>query len=298
MPLWPFGKKKKPSQAPIAINRNFYLSILAGPGALPPILQIVNPQGTNGAVQGFGAPLSEGASKDLLNEPLTTGAYVLTTTDKLTILRMDVFRRADVSNFNIPTDPMQLEAAKLTGRRLARAEQSEWLVNLQFQGYSPDAYASVNYMLDIASRIAALTDGVVADPLAEVYRLPDELTVVPKLDPRIDFREVGSIRAIRLEDGVWVSTRGMVKFDLPEYEMFGLSDDLVDAAARMLISAAQQTLIGVPLREGDTAFAMNEPLQVVAGSRGDWDGREVFELRDRSGSGASSGVRAWMDQGN
>lgn len=296
MPLWPF-KKKKPTP-PFTINRNFYLSVLAGPGALPPILQLVNPQGSNAAVQGFCAPLSPEASKDLLNQPLMPGTYVATTTDKLTILQMDVFRRSDVANFQLPNDPLQLEAAHLTGRRLARAEKCEWLINFIFKGYSPDAYSSVRFMLDVCARLATLTEGVIADPLAEVYRLPEEVSLVPKLDPRIDFREVGSIRAIRINGGVWISTRGMLKFDLPEYEMFGLNDDLVDAAARMLISAAQQTLIGMPLRLGDTAFATSSPLRVVEGTRGDWDGRTVYELRDVNGDGAANGVRAWMEQGN
>ncbi len=294
MSLWPF--KKKPTQAPIAINRNFYLSVLAGPGPLPPILQLLNPQGTNGAAAGFGAPLTEGASKELLNEPLAPGAYVLTTTDKLTVLQMDVFRRDDVHAFQLPTDPLQLEAARLTGRRLARAEASEWLVNLVFKGYSPDAYLSVQFMQEIAARMATLTEGVVADPLAEVYRLPEETSVTPRIDPRIDFREVGSVRAVRTGDGVWVSTRGMIKFDQAEYEMFGLPDELVDTAANMLISAAQQTLIGLPIRPGETAFALASPLEAVAGSRGEWDGRQVVEFRDPGGSGAAQGVKAWADQ--
>lgn len=296
MSLWPF-KKRKPAP-PFTINRNFYLSVLAGPGVLPPILQIVNPQGTNNAVRGFCAPLWSGASKDFLNEPLIPGAYVLTTGDKLTILQMDVFRRSDVATFQLPTDPLQLEAAQLTGRRLARAENCEWLVNFIFKGYNPDVYSSVRFMLDVASRIAYLSEGVIADPLAEVYRLPEELSLAPKLDPRIDFREVGSIRAVRMEHGVWISTRGMVKFNSPEYEMFGLTDDLVDAAARMLISAAQQTLIGLPLRVGDTAFATNSPLRVVEGTRGEWDGRLVLEFRDVESPGAAKGVRAWIEQGN
>lgn len=298
MLIWPFSKRAKPP--PFTINRNFYLTVLGAAGPLPPLLQLINPDGSNGAVRGFGAPLSAGASRDMLNEPLSRIAYALTTQDKKTVLQMDVFRRSDVRQFRLPQNPTELEDAGLTGEKLRKAETAGHLINLAFRGYSPDVYESVRFMLDIATRLGNLTDAVVADPLAECYRLPEEFSVSPRMDPRIDFREVASVKAIRLQDGIWVSTRGMCKFNLAEYEMYGISDGLANTAARMLMAAGQQTLLGMPLRSGETAFALQSPLAVLVGTRQRhiWGDRPTLELQDPGRTGAELGVKAWHDQGN
>ncbi|MCH8273886.1 MAG: hypothetical protein IH851_03770 [Armatimonadetes bacterium] len=298
MPLWPF--RKRAAASGLTINRNFYLSVLGGPGALPTLLEVINPDGSNEAVRGYGAPLMKGASRDLLNKPLQRGSYALTTPEKKDVVRLDVFRRAEVKQFRLPDDPQMLGAAGLVGERLRRAEEAEHLLNLMFEGYSSEVYPAVQFMLDVARRLALLTEGLVADPQAETYRLPDEMRAPGRMDPRIDFRDIGAVKLIRLKDGWWVSTRGLSKFNLAEYEMFGIGDDLRETAAKMVIAAAQQALIGVPMKPGETAFAPDQPLEVVEGTREreQWGDRPALEFLDRGRSGASQGADAWKRMGN
>lgn len=294
MPLWPFRKKQK--AAGLAINRNFYLSILSSE-SLPPLLQVINPDGSNGAVKGFGAPLQEGASKDALNRPLSPGAYALTTTDKLTLVQMDVFEKGQVG-FKLPADANALQSANLTGEKLRRAQNAIFITNLVFRGFDPAFYTSVRFFLDAAARLGELSAGAVADPMAETYRMPEDLKLHPKMDPRIDFRELGALKFVGLPDGIWASTRGLAKFDLPELEMYGLPQDLLETAGKMLISAAQQMLIGIPLKPGETAFSISKPLQVSEGTKQqrEWGQRRALELHDADGSAAVEGVRAWAEQ--
>lgn len=299
MPLWPF-KKKQETERTLEIHRSFYLSVLAGHGGLPTLLQIVNPDGSNSALKGFGVPLAQGASKDLLNQQIAAGAYALTTPDKLTIIQMTVSSLSDVKEFQLPSNQRDLEATDLIGEKYERARKATHIISLFFKGYNPDVLASVEFLLGIASRIGKLTNGVVADIMAESYRLPEELRISDRLDPRVDFREIATIKAIRLGDGVWVSTRGLSKFNLPEYEMYGIPDDLVDTAFKMLVAAGQQTLLGVPLRAGESAYSVQYPMEIAEGTkqRDAWGDRETLEISDPNEQSAKIGVQSWKDQGN
>lgn len=299
MSIWPFNKKKI-SNPTLQISREFFLSILGGKGGLPTLLQIINPDGSNNALKGFGVPLAQGASKDLLNQQLSSGNYALTTPDKLTVIQMEVCPLKAVQGFQIPTAKADLEATDLIGEKYELATSATYLINLVFKGYNPDSLASIEFMLGLGSRIGTLTNGIVADPMAESYRLPQELRLSSRLDPRVDFREVATIKAIRLTDGVWVSTRGLAKFNLPEYEMVGLPDELVDTAYKMLVAAGQQTLLGIPLQIGDSAFSVQRPMEIVNGTKNRqiWGNRSVLEIKDVNCNSATKGVKAWKDQGN
>ncbi|MFN8140203.1 MAG: hypothetical protein U0R49_10440 [Fimbriimonadales bacterium] len=292
MPLWPF--KKKPTEPVLTINKNFYFSVLASSSHLPTLLQMINPDGSNGALIGFGAPLSEGASRDLLNQSLATGAYVLSTKERSTLVEMHVFQKSQVQGFSLPSDSAVCDQAGLVGDKLKRAQNAQYIINLVIKAFSPELYPSVRFYLDCAARIALLTEGVIADPLSELYRLPNEMNVAQKLDERIDFREVARVKLIRLEDGIWSSTRGLTKFNLPEFEMYGIPENLADIAANMIASAGQQALIGIPMKSGETAFAPDAPLTVFEGTkmRQEWADRPTLEFRSDNG-GVAKAVDAW-----
>lgn len=291
--MWPF--KKKPQSPTFTLNKHFFLSVLIPSGTLPPVLQIVNPDGSNGAVQGFMVPMQQGATKDLLNEPITDGAYGILTKDKLTALELHLIPKNQIPDFAIPEDEIMLAQIDLTGEKLKRARQVQHFANIVVKGYHPEIYPAIQFFHSVTARLAHLTEAVVSDALAETYRLPQELQLSPKLDNRIDFREIGTIKAVQLQDGVWMSTRGLVKFNLPEYEMYGITKETADTAATMLVSAAQQTLIGFPIKVGETAFAQESPLEVVMGTkqRHIWNDRPALEFQDPGKTTATKGVEAW-----
>jgi hypothetical protein len=289
MRLWPF-RRKNPSS--LTLNKNFYLSILSG-AELPPLLQVVNPDGSNGAVEGFGAPLHTGGDRDILNRPVQSGSYVVTTRDKLTVAQMDVFAISDVPQYTKPATPNP--EANLVGEAFMRAAGAAFLTNFVFKGYDLAVYPSVRFFLDLVARFAELAAGVVGDAPAETYRLPEQLQNAPAMDPRIDFRDLGAIRIAELSDGYWVSTRGLAKFNQPEFEMFGLHPAHRDPAAEMLIAAGQQALLGMPIGIGETAFSPASPLAAVAGERerAQWGDRPTIEFRDPGSTSAKLGVDAW-----
>jgi hypothetical protein len=168
----------------------------------------------------------------------------------------------------------------LAGEKLWRAERAAGLATLVFKGYSPDVYQSVRFMLNVAARLAALTDGVVADPLAETYRLPEDFSQANPLDPRIDFRDVGVIKAIRESGGVWVSTRGMTKFNLPEYEVYGVSEAEVTPVGEMLVLAGQEALLGSSLPIGETISTPMGSFETMRGTKNrvKWGERSTIEI--------------------
>ncbi len=297
--MW-FRWLKKKKAPPFSLNKHFYLSALIPSEILPPLLQIANRHGSNGAVEGLGAPLHPGADRDLLNNPITVGAYAFTTREKTTVVRMDVFRTEDMKDFKVPSDPYFQQTAGLVGERLRRAQLARFLINFSIAGYDPQVYPSVRFFLDLVRRVASLGEGVVADPLAETYRLPEEWTYPVRLDFRLDFREIGAIKVVPLSDGLWVSTRGLCKFNLPEYEIYSVPNDLTDVAMRMLISAGQQALIGIPIKAGESAFAPDAPLIAHPGTRQqhEWGDRPALEFKPPTGKTTRDTLLAWQRLGN
>lgn len=267
---------------------------MSGPGALPALLQVCNPDGSNGAVAGYAIPLRPGASRDLLSSAMTTESYGFTTLDKKGVLQLDIFNRNAVP-FQLPATEVERRDMGLTEEGEARANACAYVGTLTFRGYDEDVYPTIRFFLSVAIRLAALTNGIVADPLAECYRMPETwIPPAPRNEP-LDFREVARVRAEAMPDGVWVSTRGLSKFNLPEYEMYGLPEPLVSSAAVMVASAGQQSLFGIPIRVGESAFATAQKLLAVQGTRNRaaWGDRNAIELRDSDGDGAAKGVEAW-----
>jgi hypothetical protein len=276
--MWPF-KKKAPEPA-FEINRNFYLSVLLGPGGRPAPSSWINPDGSNEAVAGFAAPLNQDKNADLLSQPIADGSYVLATKDRKTLVQADFFQLASVPQFQVPSDPAAQALVDLVGEKLWRAERAVGLATLVFKGYSPDVYESVRFLLDAAARLAALSDGVVADPLAETYRLPEDFSQANPLDARLDFRDVCSIKAFAENGGVWVSTRGMSKFNLADYEVYGVGEADVTQIGEMLVLAGQEALLGSPMPVGETVSTPLGQVETMHGTknRDKWGDRSTIEL--------------------
>lgn len=278
MSIWPFRKKEP--EAPLEVNRNFYLSVLLGQGVRPTPLSWINPDGSNEAVTGFAAPLNQDKNTDLLSQPIADGSYVLATKDRKTLVQADFFQLSAVPQFRVPNDPVAQALVGLVGEKLWRAERADGLATLVFKGYSPNVYESVRFLLDAAARLAALADGVVADPLAETYRLPADFAQANPLDPRIDFRDIGGIKAILENGGVWVSTRGMTKFNLPEFEVYGVAEPEVTRVGELLVLAGQEALLGSLMPIGEMVSTPMGTVETMHGTknRDKWGDRSTIEL--------------------
>ncbi|MFX8801563.1 hypothetical protein ABTM62_19825, partial [Acinetobacter baumannii] len=73
---------------------------------------------------------------------------------------------------------------------------STWsLAQLTFESHHPMVFPAVRFVLQVASRLAALTYGVIADPVARSYRLPEEMPSEFTSDDFLDVRDVMTVKA-------------------------------------------------------------------------------------------------------
>lgn len=291
--IWPFGKPKTPG---FGISRDFYLSVLCARADLPRLIEVINPEGQGGAVRGFGAPLSEGKDKESLLRPMTRGGYVLASLDRKTVLKGLVIPHEESGFDPVAFDLTEL-AARLDPETRLRIRSTWSLVQLTFEAHHPMVYPSLDLLLDLAERLGRLTDGIVADPLSEVYRRPEEVRALPPLEGPVDARNFVSVRLGPPEPAPDrpVSTAGLRKFALPEIEMRGVHPDLDRVAIGFLTGLAQTILLKGPIELGAQVGAAGAPLQVAAGGadRARWEGIAVYELVPARGRTVDECLEIW-----
>ena len=244
--FWKFAKPLGPG---FGISKSFYLSVLAGTPVLPPITAIINPKGSNGAIEGFGVPLVDGKDKGILDAPMLRGAYALASKDQKSVVRMMVMsaEEAGFSPDAIATSPA---ASKISPELLIRLRSTWHLIQLNFESHDPDVYPSLDFILGIATRLGEATQAVIADPVAERYLFPGEVIMRPRTDPSVDSREHVFIHRKPDGDKFHVFTKGLIKFVQPEIELFGVESADLDEAARFLMSASQGVLLGYLIQNG------------------------------------------------
>src|SRR5438046_2175327 len=86
----PFHWKFTQKTPGFGISKNFYLTVLSAKAALPRVLEVVGPKGADGAVEGFGAPLSQDAKKEDLQRAIERGHYVIASKNRQTVLKLTV----------------------------------------------------------------------------------------------------------------------------------------------------------------------------------------------------------------
>ena len=292
--LWKF----KPKTPGFGIQPNYYMTVLSSKPTLSPLLVVINPKGEGDAVAGFGVPLNPDAQREDLGRPMTRGIYGLSSPDRKTILKLRVISKEEAGFDPAPFLRSSL-AAGMSSELLARISATWTLMQLTFESYDPMVYEGVRFMLNCCRRLAELHDGVVADPIAQTYRLPELVFTPSPSDPRIDARDVIQVfvRPRRDEPAVLTSyTLGLQKFGMAELEMPGLSAANSDLATRFLFSVAQQQLLGKFVDLGDRLGDAACMLQAAPGGldRGMWEGIECYELIPPSGYTVDQALLAWM----
>lgn len=275
-----FWKFSKPTGPGFGINKNFYLSVLGSTPVLPPISAIMNPKGSNGAVEGFGVPLVESKDKTLLESPMSRGAYALASKDQKTVVRLMIMN-ADEAGFSPEAIAKSSLASRLSPDMLTRLRSTWHLMQLTFESHDPDVYPSLDFVLSIAQRLGTVTDALIADPVAERYLLPGELFMKPRTDPQVDAREHIYVHRRQQDIGWHVYTKGLSKILQSEMELYGVEDRDKDEAARFLMSAAQGVFLGFLLQNGSEVG----PFEARFGGldKGMWEGIPVMELLPPTG---------------
>lgn len=285
----------KPKGSGLTISKGCYLSVLAARAQMPRLLDAINPKGENGAVAGFGVPLAKDAKKEDLNDPMKRGVYALSSPDRKTVLKMMVMPKEE-AGFD-PAAFARTEAALSWESELRLRVESTWmLMQLTFESYDPEAYPALDFFLSIARRLAALSDGVVADPVSQVYRLPEQ--VFSARPDGVPIAATDHVQAkTRVHEGaLHAYTLGLTKFDHPEVELYGLSGKSEDGAKRFLTALAQSVLLGSRLEPGASVGVKGSQLKVAAGGldRGMWEGVPCLELIPEPQGTTDVAVAAWV----
>lgn len=294
---WQF-RQKTPG---FGISKDFYLTVLAATAQLPSIVEVVDPHALNGAVEGFGVPLSREATKDFLAKPMERGIYGLASKNRQTVLRLVVIPKEE-AGFDPGPFLRSAEGAKLSPEHLARISATWTLLQLTFETHEAMVYASLDFLLQVVRRLAFLTEGVVSDPISRVYLLPGEVmhqqagSVGTKQDPPIDARDFVKVWYNEAQKG-WAYTLGLQKFAMPEFEMFGVLPSEEREAEAFLYGLAQAALAGKAPTLGSYVGSRSCPLQVAEGglNRANWEGIQCYELIPPSGKKVGESLEAWSE---
>ncbi len=269
--------------------------MLAARAQFPRLLDVLNPKGEGGAVVGFGVPLAADAKKEDLNAPIQRGVYALSSPDRKTVLKMMVLPKEE-AGFD-PAAFARSDAAQSWDPELRLRVESTWmLLQLTFESYDPETYSALDFFLSVAQRLALLCDGVVADPVSQVYRLPSQVFSLRPDGVPIAAADHVQVKHRLHEGSVHVFTCGLIKFDQPEVEVYGISGANTDSAARFLMGLAQSVLLGSRLEPGAAVGVKECALKVAVGGldRGMWDGIPCLELIPEGKGTTDEAVVAWL----
>jgi hypothetical protein len=276
----------KPKPAPYGISKSFYLSVLSSKSQLPLILEVVNPQASAGAVEGFGAPLARDATKEALGRPMERGAYVLATKDRKTLLKLIVVS-TDEAFFDTNAIVENAQALGLDDELVNRIRATWMVLQLTFEAYDPAVAPAVTFLRRVSTRLAALTEGVIADPICRRYSLP-----VPVLENESRI-EAADHLAAQCASGVCF-TLGLQKFNLPELILTDVPTTHEPMARELLLATAQHCLNGQLIQAGDMVGEPPKALVAQPGpNTGQWEGVETLLLLPQTGD-VSESLAAWQ----
>lgn len=242
--LLKFSKPKTPG---FGISGKFYLSVLAAKAPLPSMIEIVAPKPTNGAMPGFGVPLSRTATKECLQHPLERGAYAIAAPDQKTVIRMMLLSKEE-AGFDPDACLLSSKISNLTPDMICRLRSTWTIMQLTFESHHPMVSPAIQFMTILAARLAFLTDGIIADPVAQVYRCPRSFPINTSSE-RIDVRDLCSVG--RSHGFQSLQTFGLTKLALPELMLEGVSPQHEPIALDLLMTVAQRVVDGTPVHHGD-----------------------------------------------
>lgn len=279
----------KPKTIGYEIAKEYYLSILIATPTLPSPREVMNPQGQGGALTGMLAPLAKSEKADL-SRPMDRGLYALASVDQKTVLKAMVMPR-DEAGFDPQPFLRSALAAQFPEEIRHRIAATWHVAQLTFEAFDPQIAPALDFFLGAAQRLASLTEGVVADPIAQRYLLPEEVFVPNRVAGVVNAAEHLSIK--HHPGARAVHTLGLGKFHIPELEITELDAEDFPLAELFLLSVGQTILKGqVPELEMQIG-----PFFVTHGGtdRRRWEGLPVFELAPPTGITSREALRSWAD---
>ncbi len=226
---------------------------------LPWPLQLTHPGGLWGALTGVPS-IAQGCHRPLqLERPMGEGDYVFEGLDAAVIACVqqrhpgDPYPGRERPNHAHPF----LGLGSLERDRL---EAARWMVALEFTELLGSISDALLYGMELADRLAMLSEGVVLDQEARRYYLPGKWRLPNALKPMDAGEHVVVQLEERLPGAVWVHTHGLSKFGCLELEVRGLPANLGETASSLLLSLSQHLISGGGLRPGDRVGDFRAPL--------------------------------------
>lgn len=283
----------KPKTIGFGISREFYLSVLAATASLPSIAEIVEPKGGGGAVKGFGAPLTDAKDKALLHQPMTRGGYVVASLDRKTVLRLLVMPREEIG-FDPEAVLRNMPVDEVTPEIATRFRSTWFLLQLSFEAHDPMVHPSLAFLLEVAQWLSQRTGGLVADPLAQRYLLPEDVWHAAP-GGVTDARDLVAVRTRTLGGEVAISTAGLQKLALPELEMRVPDASRAETGVQFLLSLTQTILNGQTVGEGAEVGARSAPFVLRTGGcdPATWGNTPCLELVPKGSTPVATALDAW-----
>ena len=273
-------KFSKPKGPGFGVSRHYYLSVLSTKPVMPVLWDLINPEGVNGAVVGFGAPLMAGATKDQLHQPMERGAYVLATKDRKTVVKLLILSK-DEAGFDSEVLVRSQAALKIDPEIVARIRATWTIAQATFESHDPQVFPALHFHLMLMKRLGELTEGAIADPLSQRYLLPQDLLHPGTTDTGANIFDVATYGTASRPDG----THGFA----------GLAPDVTRLASEFLLSAAQTELNGSIITSGAKLGSFDALFEAREGGhdRALWEGIDVMELLPPTQMTATDALELW-----
>jgi hypothetical protein len=198
---------------------------------------------------------------------------------------------ADEAGFSPEAIATSRLAERVTPEVLTRIRSTWHLVQLSWESHDPEVYPALDFFLNIAKRLAEITDGIVADPISERYLLPGQVFINPRVDPLVDAREHIFIHSRPSGESLHVYTKGLIKINQPELELYGVSPESYDQAGRLLMSAAQGVFMGFLVKSGSDVAGFEA--REGGHDKARWEGIPVLELLPPTGMPVGQVLANW-----
>lgn len=194
------------------------MTVFSTHSTLPPLIDLIHPRRMNHVVVGMGAPMVGQADPETLAEPMKPGPYALVTMNRKTVLKTLVMP-IDECNIDLNAIAAEQSALGIDSEAMTRLKAAWFVTQFSFESFDPQIFASIRFLYRLTDRLAELTEGVIADPLAQRYVRPSFLYRESYDEDPLHPLEMISIAELPGDQGPRLRTFGMAKFDHHDFAL-------------------------------------------------------------------------------
>ena len=301
--MFAFLRKKKAWKPPEP--RCIFAVACAAP-ELPSLERLAHPTGKDGALPGFPMPPARTRNDPAaLSVPLTDGDTSVIVSPGKARFSVIVERSREMLEA-FPGRTMPPETWKFVGLNedlARRARESRSLVMVSLLERGQNLPQDVLYATRLADRVSTLADGCVNDLMSCRY-FGSGSWRISESTREVDVREHVVVHGEKGDSpGMWVHTHGLLKFGRPEFEIYGVPEELWEGVSLVMLDLMAYVMTGPLIRPGETVGDPGTPLRAQEGTRNrerHWGDCSVLELvdadapRDARSSGPPKGLRALL----